>query len=133
MDTVSNALSKIKNAYRAKHNTVVLPASWLVFRICNLMIYRGFLHSIQWLSLASVGLEDQLVVTLKYTGRNRMPAIKGLKRISKPGARIYLPSKLLPILLGGVGLVIVSTSLGIMSGSRAKSLGVGGEVMCYVW
>lgn len=133
MDTVSNALSKIKNAYRAKHRMVILPASLLVFRICNIMIARGFLDSILWVSFDVLGINDKMVVTLRYIGSRRTPAIGGLKRISKPGARVYLPSRLLPRLLGGLGLVIVSTSLGLMSAARAKSLGIGGEVVCYVW
>lgn len=133
MDLVSDALCRIKTAYRAKHTLTLLPASLAVFRICTVMAARGFVDSVQWLSLRSTGMKDKIVVTFKYSGVHRVSVIKGLKRISRPGARLYLPSRLLPRLLGGLGLVIVSTSSGIMSASRAKALGIGGEVICYVW
>ena len=133
MDSVSNALCQIKNAYRSKHKVVILSASLRVFRICRVMVSRGFLNSVQWLSFSKLPISDKLIVYLRYTGIDRISAMKGLKIISKPGFRIYLPSRKLPRVLGGLGLVVVSTSFGIMSSSRAKSLGIGGEVICYVW
>lgn len=133
MSTLANALCRIRNAYRARHQVVVLPASLLVFRVCTVMASRGFLDSVEWVSVSPLGLRDKLVITLKYLGPKRASSVRGIKHISKSGSRTYLTSQTLPSLLGGLGLVVVSTSSGVMSASRAKSLGIGGEVLCYVW
>ncbi len=135
MDRISNALCEIKNGYQARHQLVILPASLLVFRMCQIMKSRGFLESVEWISFTEIspGYPDKIVVFLRYLGPNRLPSVNGIKRVSKPGSKIYLPSKSLPRILGGLGLVIVSTSLGLMSASRARSLGLGGEVICFVW
>ena len=129
-DNISDALTRIRNALAVKHQIVEIPATKAVKKIVEVMRREGFIedfHEIQ------NGVASFLSITLKYKGKNRSSIINKLKRISRPGLRIYSRNKELPKILGGAGIAIVSTSQGIMTNKEAKQKGVGGEILCYIW
>ncbi len=128
-DPVADMLARIKNANTAFHERVDVPASRLKTEIAKLLKTEGFIKSYE---LVSGQPRDVIRITLKY-GQNRERVINGLQRISKPGLRIYSPKGEIPKCMGGLGLVILSTSKGVMSGRQAKRNGCGGEVMAFVW
>jgi len=128
-DPVADMLARIKNANTAFHERVDVPASRLKTEIAKLLKTEGFIKSFE---LVSGQPRDVIRITLKY-GQNRERVINGLQRISKPGLRIYSPKGEIPKCMGGLGLVILSTSKGVMSGRQAKRNGCGGEVMAFVW
>jgi small subunit ribosomal protein S8 len=128
-DPVADMLARIKNANTAFHERVDVPASRLKTEIAKLLKTEGFIKSYE---LVSGQPRDVIRITLKY-GQNRERVINGLQRISKPGLRIYSPKGEIPKCMGGLGLVILSTSKGVMSGRQAKRSGCGGEVMAFVW
>ena len=128
-DPIADMLTRIRNANTAGHETVVIPASKMKKSIAAILREEGFVRSFE---MVSEGPQGTLRITLKY-GPEKEKVITGLRRISRPGLRVYSPRTEIPRLLGGLGLVIISTSKGIMSGKRAKREGYGGEVLAYVW
>lgn len=130
MDIVADSLIRIKNGYLAYKEEVILPYSKLVLAICTLLEKEGFITSFKEVKIEGKNF-NRIQVILKYLGKK--PALTDVKRISKPGLRVYKPSKALPRVLNGFGLAIVSTPKGVMSDKQARKEGVGGEVMAHVW
>ena len=128
-DPVADMLTRIRNANTAFHERVDVPASRLKKEIAKVLKAEGFIKDFEVVAGAP---RETIRITLKY-GTNRERVINGLQRISKPGLRLYSPKSEIPKCMGGLGLVIVSTSRGVMSGKQAKRVGVGGEVMAFVW
>ena len=128
-DPVADMLTRIRNANTAFHERVDIPASRLKKEIAKVLKIEGFIKDFEVVPGAK---REQIRITLKY-GTNRERVINGLQRISKPGLRLYSPKSEIPKCMGGLGLVIVSTSQGVMSGKQAKRMGFGGEVMAFVW
>ena len=129
-DTISDMLTRIRNATLAKHQTTAIPATKMTLSIARVMKQEGFIADFEE---TGENIDRRLVVALKYEGKNRQSIIKRLKRVSKPGLRVYSNSKELPRVLGGIGIAIISTSQGIMTDREARKQGVGGEVLCYIW
>jgi small subunit ribosomal protein S8 len=127
-DPIADMLTRIRNGSRARHTDVMIPASRTKRAIAEILRDEGFIESFEELSN---GAHPEIKVTLKYVGK--VPVISGLKRVSKPGLRVYATKTDIPRVLGGLGVVIVSTSHGIMTGSRARQAQLGGEVLAYVW
>ena len=130
-DPVADMLTRIRNANRALHDTTEMPASRLKQEIARLLKDEGYIKDFH-VERQNGNSYDTLVVELKY-GRSRERVITDLKRISKPGRRIYARKDRLPRVLGGMGIAILSTSTGLMTGRTAAEKGVGGEVLCFVW
>jgi len=128
-DPIADLLTRIRNASMAYHDTVDIPASRLKRDIVQILKDEGFIQDYQLIKQDPQGI---LRVYLKY-GPNKERVITGLKRISKPGLRIYAKANEIPRVLGGLGVAILSTSRGVMTDRRARREGVGGEVICYVW
>ena len=128
-DTIADMLTRIRNANMARHQTTQIPATKMTRSIAKVLQDEGFIGEFQE---AEEGVKRNLVVSLKYKG-NRQPLITALKRISKPGLRVYSNRKELPRVLGGIGIAIISTSSGIMTDREARRQGLGGEVLCYIW
>jgi small subunit ribosomal protein S8 len=128
-DPIADMLARIRNANIAHHERVDIPASRLKRDFARVLKDEGFVKNVETVAGAP---RDLIRITLKY-GQHRERVINGLQRISRPGLRIYTPKGDIPKCMGGLGLVIMSTSQGIMSGRQAKRLGCGGEVMAYVW
>jgi len=126
---VSDMLTRIRNASRARHADVVVPASRTKRQIARILVEEGFIAEVRE---ERDGVHQVLRVTLKYVD-GKAPVVSGLKRISKPGLRVYARKTEIPRVLGGLGLVIVSTSQGIMTGAQAYKAQLGGEVLAYVW
>jgi small subunit ribosomal protein S8 len=122
-------LTRIRNASRARHADVVVPASRTKRQIARILLEEGFIADVRE---EQEGPRQVLRVTLKYVD-GKAPVVSGLKRISKPGLRVYARKTEIPRVLGGLGLVIVSTSQGIMTGAQAHKAQLGGEVLAYVW
>ncbi|MDB9525876.1 30S ribosomal protein S8 [Oscillatoria sp. CS-180] len=129
-DTIADMLTRIRNANLARHQTVDIPSTRMTRSIAQVLQEEGFIESFE---LAGEGVLRKLVIKLKYRGKTRDPIIKNLKRISRPGLRVYSNRKELPRVLGGIGIAIISTSSGIMTDRDARQRGIGGEVLCYVW
>ena len=128
-DPVADMLTRIRNANNAKHNTVDVPASNLKKSIAQILLDEGYIKSYQ---LVDDGTQGIIRITLKYLpGKEK--AIQGLKRVSKPGLRVYAGADELPRVLKGLGLAIISTSKGIMTDKQARAEHVGGEVLAFVW
>ncbi|MBE7057354.1 MAG: 30S ribosomal protein S8 [Ruminococcaceae bacterium] len=128
-DVIADMLTRIRNAGTAKHETVDVPASSVKSAIADILVNEGYVKSVQKIDDDKQGV---LRITLKYTANKKM-VISGIKRISKPGLRVYANKEELPKVLGGLGIAIISTSKGIMTDKEARKLGIGGEVMAYVW
>ena|ERR1700730_1236463 len=128
-DPVADMLTRIRNANTAFHERVDVPASRLKKEIAKVLKTEGFIKSFEIVAGAP---REVIRITLKY-GTNRERVINGLQRISRPGLRLYSPKSEIPKCMGGLGLVIVSTSQGVMSGKQARRMGCGGEVMAFVW
>ena len=127
-DPIADMLTRLRNASRARHDEVVLPSSRTKVAIANILVAEGFIEAVEEFSEAN---QKHLRLRLKYVGK--LPVVSGLKRVSKPGLRVYATKTQIPRVLGGLGLVIVSTSQGIMTGSAARKAQLGGEVLAYVW
>jgi small subunit ribosomal protein S8 len=128
-DPIADMLTRLRNANSAYHNTVAMPHSKIKSHIAEILQQEGYIAS--WrVEDAEVG--KSLVITLKY-GNSRERSIAGIKRVSKPGLRVYAGKDSLPKVLGGLGVAIISTSGGLMTDKQAKKSGVGGEVLAYVW
>ena len=128
-DTIADLLTRIRNANTAKHATVDVPASNVKKAITQILTDEGYVKSFQ---IIEDGKQGIIRINLKYD-ENRTPVISGLRRISKPGLRIYSSSENMPKVRKGLGIVIVSTSKGIMTDKKARELNVGGEVLAYMW
>jgi small subunit ribosomal protein S8 len=129
-DTISDMLTRIRNAYMVKHQIVQVPLTKMSLSILKILKEEGFIENFE----AYIETKKQyLLVSLKYLGKSRTPVISNLERISKPGLRIYLGSKKLPKVLDSFGIAILSTSKGVMTNFKAKKLGIGGEILCYIW
>ncbi len=128
-DPIADLLTRIRNANSAKHETVEIPASNLKKSICQILLDEGYIKDMK---VVDDGLQGTIVLTLKY-GEKKTRVIQGLKRISKPGLRIYAGSEELPRVMRGLGVAIVSTSKGVMTDKQARKAGVGGEVLAFVW
>ncbi|MBD1842787.1 30S ribosomal protein S8 [Cyanobacteria bacterium FACHB-63] len=129
-DTISDMLTRIRNASLARHQTTEVPSTRMTRSIAEVLVAEGFIASVEEVGEIP---KKNLVLGLKYKGKNRKPIITALKRVSRPGLRVYKNRKDLPRVLGGIGIAIVSTSSGIMTDREARKTGVGGEVLCYVW
>ena len=128
-DPIADMLTHIRNAGTAKHETVDVPASKMKVAIAQILLDEGYIKSFQ---LIDNGTQGIIRITLKYLA-NKERAIQGLKRVSKPGLRIYAGADELPQVLKGLGIAIISTSKGIMTDKQARKLHVGGEVLAFVW
>ena len=128
-DPIADLLTRIRNANAAKHESVTVPASNMKKAICQILLDEGYLKDVK---VEDDGLQGNIVITLKY-GENKTRIIQGLKRISKPGLRIYAGHEDMPRVMKGLGVAIVSTSKGVMTDKQARKLGVGGEVLAFVW
>jgi len=126
-DVIADMLTRIRNALMAKHETVEIPASNTKKAIANILLSEGYIKDVK----IEEGVQGTIVITLKYDGQNKV--ITGLKRVSKPGLRVYVGAEEIPQVLGGLGIAILSTSKGIMTGKEAKKAHQGGEVLAYVW
>lgn len=129
-DTISDILTRIRNAILAKHQIVKIPATKITWHVVDVLKHEGFIENFDKIQTE---FKDFLLITLKYKDKGKVSTITKLKRISKPGLRIYAKHKNLPKVLGGIGVAIISTSKGIMTDKQARYLGLGGEVLCYVW
>ena len=128
-DTIADMLTRIRNALVAKHEVVEVPASNMKKEIARILLQEGYITNYE---VVADGVQGKIVITLKY-GPNGEKVISGLKRISKPGLRIYAGCDELPRVLGGLGIAIISTSKGVMTDKEAKRGNHGGEVLAYVW
>lgn len=128
-DPIADMLTRIRNANMVKHASVDIPASNVKKRLAEILLAEGFVKSYD---IIDDGLQGIIRVELKY-GEGKERVISGLKRISKPGLRVYAKKTDIPRVLGGLGIAIISTSNGIITDKEARKLGVGGEVICYVW
>ncbi len=129
-DPIADMLTRIRNANLARHATTQIPASRMASNIAKVLQSEGFISGMKE---EGEGIQRKLVLSLKYNENTRQPVIKKLKRVSKPGLRVYANRRELPRVLGGIGVAIVSTSKGIMTAREARRQGVGGEVLCYIW
>jgi small subunit ribosomal protein S8 len=123
-------LTRLRNANLAKHQIVEVPATRMTRNIANILLEEGFIQGIEELGES---FNSHLLISLKYKGKNRQPIITALKRVSKPGLRVYANRKELPRVLGGLGIAVISTSQGVMTDNKARHQGLGGEVLCYIW
>ena len=128
-DPIADMLTRIRNALVAKHETVDVPASNMKKAVAQILLSEGFIKGVE---VIENGVQGTLRLTLKY-GAGKERVISGLRRISTPGLRVYARCEALPKVLGGMGIALVSTSKGVMTDSQARKLGVGGEVLAYVW
>jgi small subunit ribosomal protein S8 len=128
-DPIADMLTRIRNASMARHRELTLPSSRVKRDIARILVEEGFIESY---ATSQEGVQEHLTIRLKYV-EDRTPVVSGLKRISKPGLRVYARKTEIPRILGGLGTAILSTSRGVMTGQSARKLNLGGEVLCYVW
>ena len=128
-DPIADMLTRIRNGLIARHDAVTIPASNMKKAIAKILLDEGYIKSVDYID---DGLQGEIKVTLKYVS-GKESVIKGLKRISKPGLRVYAKSDEIPKVLGGLGIAIVSTSKGVMTDKEARQQGIGGEVLAYIW
>jgi len=128
MDTIGDFLTRLRNALKARHKYVIVPASNLKFAISEILREQGYIESVEKIENDKQG---DLRITLKYSNGN--PAIIGLKRISTPGLRRYSKASATPRVLAGLGIAIISTPQGVMTDKQARQMNVGGEVLCHIW
>ena len=129
-DPIADMLTRIRNANTAKHDTVDVPASKMKLAIANILLDEGYIAKYD---LVEDGHFQTIHITLKYCADKNEKVITGLKRISKPGLRVYANTEDIPRVLGGLGTAIISTNKGVVTDKGARKLGVGGEVLCFVW
>ena len=129
-DPIADMLTRIRNANTAKHDTVDVPASKMKLAIANILLDEGYIAKYD---LVEDGHFQTIHITLKYGADKNEKVITGLKRISKPGLRVYANTEDIPRVLGGLGTAIISTNKGVVTDKEARRLGVGGEVLCFVW
>ena len=127
-DPVADMLTRVRNANNAKHETVDVPASNMKKSIAQILLDEGYIKSYQ---IVDDGTQGVIHITLKYNGKDKV--ITGLRRVSKPGLRVYARCEELPKVLGGLGIAIISTSKGLMTDKEARKNAIGGEVLAYIW
>lgn len=127
-DSIADMLTRIRNALKVKHEKVSVPASKEKLEIARILLEEGYISSYE---VVSNGKFNDIVIVLKYDEQGSV--IQGLKRISKPGLRIYAQKEKIPYVISGLGIAIISTNKGVMTDKKARELGVGGEVLAYVW
>jgi small subunit ribosomal protein S8 len=134
IDPIADMLTRIRNAVSAGHALVAMPSSKLKIEIAKIMKDEGFLEGFD-VAESEQSPQRVLRLKIKYVGerRERRPVISGIERVSKPGRRIYTKKQDIPWVLSGIGVAILSTPKGVMTGARARQLGVGGEILCKVW
>ena len=128
-DPIADMLTRIRNGLIARHDAVTIPSSNMKKSIAKILLDEGYIKAVDYID---DGLQGQIKITLKYVA-GKESVIKGLKRISKPGLRVYAKSDEIPKVLGGLGIAIVSTSKGVMTDKAARLAGIGGEVLAYIW
>ena len=133
-DPIADMLTRIRNALIVGHSSVAMPASKIKVAIAKILKEEGYISSYEVVD-GTIPAQKVLRVRLKYVGerRERTPVITGLERVSRPGRRVYTSRQEIPWVLSGMGIAIISTPKGVMTGQRARQLGVGGEVLCKVW
>lgn len=129
-DTIADMLTRIRNANLAKHQIVQIPLTKVTKNIAEVLLAENLINSCEELKN---GTRSSLLLSLKYTGKGRVPSIQKIQRISKPGLRVYSSAKKMPRVLGGFGTAIVSTSKGLMTDKEARQQQIGGEILCYIW
>jgi small subunit ribosomal protein S8 len=129
-DTISDTLTRIRNANMVKHQIVQIPSTKMSLAIAKILKEEGFIEDFE---NYEENKKKYLLISLKYIGKSRKPVICKIERISKPGLRIYSSSKKLPRVLDDLGIAIISTSRGVMTNIKARELGIGGEILCYIW
>ena len=128
-DPIADMLTRIRNGVTAKHDSVRMPSSKIKVAIAKVLKEEGFIRDFE---VGQDGARSMLKIDLSYTGRKE-PVLSGIKRVSKPGLRIYVQKREIPRVLGGLGVAILSTPEGVMTGQHARQKSIGGEVLCYVW
>ena len=133
-DPIADMLTRIRNAVMAGHQTVSIPSSKLKASIAKILAQEGFIESYEEVK-TEFAYSQNIRIKLKYVGkrRSRKPVISGIERVSRPGRRVYTGRKEIPWVRSGIGVAIVSTPKGVMTGNRARQLKVGGEVLCKIW
>ncbi len=129
-DPIADMLTRIRNANMAKHDSVEIPASKMKLSIAEILLNEGYIKSYE---VVGEGVHKNIVVNLKYGADKNEKVIAGLKRISKPGLRVYASAENMPKVLGGLGIAIVSTNKGVITDKEARKLNVGGEVLAFIW
>ena len=129
-DTISDILTRIRNANMVKHQIVQVPSTKMSLAIVKILKEEGFVQDFESYDENN---KKFLLISLKYTGKSRQSVITKIERVSKPGLRVYKNAKQLPKVLDDLGIAIISTSKGVMTNLKAKELGIGGEVLCYIW
>ena len=129
-DTISDMLTRIRNANMVKHQIVQIPSTKMSLAISRILKEEGYIKDFESYTENN---KKYLLISLKYIGKSRKSVISTIKRVSKPGLRVYQNSKRLPRVLDNLGIAIISTSKGVMTNLKAKELGIGGEVLCYIW
>ena len=129
-DTISDMLTRIRNANMVKHQIVQIPMTKMSLAISKILKEEGFIEEFE---IYEENKRNYILISLKYIGKYRQAVICKIQRVSKPGLRIYSNSKKLPRVLDNLGIAIISTSKGVMTNLKAKELGIGGEVLCYIW
>lgn len=129
-DTISDMLTRIRNAHMVKHQIVQVPSTKMSVSIAKILKEEGFIEDFE---NYAEGQHKYLLISLKYIEKSRIPVISKIERVSRPGLRVYSNSKELPQVLNNLGIAIISTSRGVMTNLTAKELGIGGEVLCYIW
>jgi small subunit ribosomal protein S8 len=134
IDPIADMLTRIRNAVMAGHAMVAMPSSKLKIEIAKIMKDEGYLEGFD-VADSEQSVQKVLRLKIKYVGerRERRPVISGIERVSKPGRRVYTKKQEIPWVLSGIGVAILSTPKGVMTGARARQLGVGGEILCKVW
>ena len=128
-DPIADMLTRIRNAIMVRHDSVLLPVSKMKLSIAKILKEEGFISNYEVLR----GKPNRVIkIYLKYSDNNK-PVLSGLERVSKPGLRVYAQRKEIPRVYGGLGIAIISTSKGVMTGHQARRRGIGGELLCYVW
>jgi small subunit ribosomal protein S8 len=129
-DTIADMLTRVRNANLARHQVVQIPSTNVTRNIAKVLLDEELVSSVEELKN---GLKSSLLLSLKYTGKERTPRITKIQRISKSGLRVYSGANKMPRVLGGFGTAIISTSSGLMTDDQARKQGIGGELLCYIW
>jgi small subunit ribosomal protein S8 len=128
-DPIADMLTRIRNGVSAKHDSVAMPSSKIKVAIAKVLKEEGFIRDFE---IQAESARPMLKIELSYSGRKE-PVLSGIKRVSKPGLRVYVQKREIPRVLGGLGVAILSTPEGVMTGQHAREKSIGGEVLCYVW
>ncbi|MGO9899626.1 MAG: 30S ribosomal protein S8 [Solirubrobacteraceae bacterium] len=131
-DPVADFLTRLRNGAKAQHHDVTMPSSGLKRELARILKEQGYIEGFNLVSASAEHPGERITVTLKYT-EQRKPVISGIQRVSRPGQRTYVDHAHIPVIQGGMGTTIISTSRGVMTGHEARQMGVGGEVVAKVW